>query len=89
MAEDEQVVKITLREIYDTVVRTHEAVQAYGPRLDAVEKVAEVARKTADSAQDISQGNARHISAMWKAVVTIAGGAIIALINAWAYHHIF
>lgn len=82
-------VTIGLREIYDMLVRTHEAVQSYGPRLDAIEKVSGEAHKTATDAMALSATNAKHIGVMWRAVTTISAGTIIAFVTAWASHHIF
>lgn len=85
----DQGITIGLREIYDTVIRTHEAVQSYGPRLDAVEKQSAEAYKTANAADVRSKENTRHIGLMWKVVGVVTASTFAAFVGAWASHHVF
>jgi len=87
MSEQEGVT-IGLREIYDKVLETHGAVQLYGPRLALVEKTAGEALQIATDADNRSRDTKRHISWMWKAFGTLAGGTILAFVSAWITKHI-
>lgn len=84
--QEEPQVTIGLREIYDTVVSTHEAVRSYAPRLDAVERLAKEANTTAHDAHEMSTSNARHIAIVRNAAWTLFGGSILAFVSAWAMH---
>jgi hypothetical protein len=66
MSSVDQGVTIGLREIYDKVTQTHEAVQQLSPRLATVEKNAEQALRVATDADVRSKENRRQLNIRWK-----------------------
>lgn len=86
MSEQEGVT-ITLREVYDTVTKTHEAVQLMSPQMARVEQTATEALRIATDADNRSKDNEHRLRVVRNVFGPIATGTALAFIGNWLSKH--
>ncbi|MFB5192807.1 hypothetical protein [Alicyclobacillus fastidiosus] len=88
MGDQQEGVVIGLREIYDKVTQTHEALQLMSPKMIDLEKKADTAMQIATEAKELSISNKKGLGWIQKAFVTVASGATLSFIGDLISKHI-
>lgn len=86
--EDENGVTISLRDIYVTVTKTHEAVLLMNPQVARIESTANTALAVATEADKRSKDNERRFKVIRNFVGVVASGTTLGLVGTWISKHV-